>query len=154
MSELYAYICVKTTVDPVIPSMTPDIRFLARDTSDAFAALSGGYMQVGKIALFPVQRSVPFHLLCDGQEVPQASFPELFNYLGTSQGTATDPDNFVLPNYLTGLTAATTADPETVTDGAVSTPGAPPPSGTGSTSPVLSGVVESGGRPRKGISTP
>lgn len=146
MSILYAYICTKSTVDPYIPTATPDLRIFSRDVSDAFSALAGGYFLVGKISLFPVQRSVPFHLLCDGQEVPKVSFPELFAYLGASQGTPANPDNFVLPNYLTGLTAATTANAETVTDGTVSTPGTPPPTGTGSTAPVTSGPVESGGR--------
>jgi hypothetical protein len=83
--------------------------------------------------------------------VPKVSFPELYDYLGDSQGTPADADNFVLPNYLTGLTAATTAETETVVDGSVSTPSTPdtqpdPEPGTSPTAPVRVGVVDSGGR--------
>lgn len=132
MSTLYAYICTKSTYDPVIPTVTADIRILARDVSDSFASIAGGFFQVGKISLFPLQKAVPFHLLCDGSEVSQVSFPELFEYLGTSQGTPVDPANFVLPDFIGGtFTPAATATPETVSGGTIATSG---------------GVVNSGGR--------
>jgi tail collar domain len=137
MSEIFVYICTKTTADPYIPPY--DTHSLARDVSDAFVALSGGYRVVGQLGLYPLQRSVPSHLLCDGQEVAKVSFPELYDYLGDTQGTPADADNFVLPNYLGDLTPAAVADPETVNEGTVSTPG------TGDTE----GAVDSGGRPRK-----
>lgn len=154
MSELYAYICTKSTVDPYVPRNALNLALLSQDVSDAFMALSGGFQVVGRISFFPVQRAVPFHLLCDGQEVPKASFQELYAYLADTQGAAADPDNFVLPNYLTGLTPAATAEPETVTDGGVSTPSTPdtqpePEPGTSPTAPVTVGVVDSGGRYRK-----
>src|SRR5689334_21460180 len=106
MSEFYAYICTKSTVDPVLPSRTASVDILARDVSDSFSALVGGYFRVGQLAFFPVQRSVPGHLLCDGRQVSKSSFPELYEYLGSSQGTPADAHNFVLPDYLTALEPA------------------------------------------------
>jgi hypothetical protein len=126
MSELYAYICTRTTADPYIPPASLDIRILSRDVSDAFVALSGGYVRVGEIRLFPIQRTVPFHVLCDGRELSKVSFPELYSYLGDTQGTPADVDNFVLPNFIGGsLTPAASADTETVNEGTVTSP---PPS--------------------------
>lgn len=145
MSSLFTYICTKSTADPFIPSTAPNQVIFNRDVSDAFAALAGGHTVVGKLAFFPVQRSVPNHLLCDGSEVARASFPELFDLLGTSQGTAANPANFVLPNYLGSLTPAATASPQTVTEGTVSTP---PPGGVTppATETPIYGDVDSGGR--------
>lgn len=37
-------------------------------------------------------------LLCNGQEVKQTDFPELYQLLGTTYGTAATSGNFVLPN--------------------------------------------------------
>lgn len=37
-------------------------------------------------------------LVCDGRQVAQADFPELFGLLGTTYGTAS-PGNFTLPNF-------------------------------------------------------
>ena len=131
MSNLFAYICTKTTADPYLPPATPDIRVLARDVSDAFVALSGGYQVVGQIAFYPVQKSVPFHLLCDGREVAQADFPELYSFLGDSQGAPVDPVKFKLPSLIGGaaFAPAPVADTETVTNGTVTTPppAVPPP---------------------------
>ena len=126
MSELFPYICTRTTADPYIPPVVSDIRHLSRDLSDAFVALSGGYRMAGQIVFFPLQRSVPAHLLCDGREVGKTIFPELYSFLGDTQGTPVDPDNFVLPNFIGGaFTPAAAADTETENQGTVSTP---PPS--------------------------
>ncbi len=128
MSELFVYICSKTTNDPYLPPGTADLRILAREVSDAFVALSGGYQKAGQLAIYPIQVSVPYHLLCDGREVSQASFPELYSFLGETQGTPVDPDKFVLPNFVGGtFTPAVTAETETETAGTVTTP--PPTTG-------------------------
>jgi hypothetical protein len=121
---------------------------LARDVSDAFMAVSGGRFEVGKLAFYPVQRSVPGHLLCDGREVSKASFPELYRYLGDTEGTPSDPANFVLPNFLTAFAPATTADPETTSAGTVSTPPptTPPPDYYQEQNDRTWGDVDSGGR--------
>lgn len=145
MSTLYAYISTKTTADPYIPPTSSDIRLLSRDVSDAFVALSGGYQMVGELKMFPVQRSVPGHLLCDGREVYKAAYPELFAYLQDSQGTPADPDKFVLPSFVgaTDFTPAPAAEVETENSGTVSTP---PP--LGDYDPANYGDVDSGGRGR------
>lgn len=150
MSDVFTYICTKSTVDPYIPTRTQSIEMLARDVSDAFIALSGGHYVLGKLAQFPMQRSVPGHLLCDGREVAKDAFPELFDFLGDSQGTSTDTDYFVLPNYLGSITPATTADIEDAIEGTVTTPDPDPPV-PGEPEPVypLYGDVDSGGRFRK-----
>lgn len=147
MSGLFAYIATKTTADPYLPPATHDIRILARDVSDAFVALSGGYVMVGELKFFPLQRSVPAHLLCDGREVAKISFPELYSYLGDTQGTPADTDNFVLPNFIgaTAFDPAPTAEVEETNAGTVTTP---PP-----TDPSIPnwyddyGDADSGGRP-------
>lgn len=133
MSGLFAYISTKTTADPYVPASTGDVRFLARDVSDAFVSLSGGHQRVGEIVIYPIQNSVPGHLLCDGREVSKTSFPELYRFLGDTQGAATDPGKFMLPNYIgaSAFTPAATAETETsqagtVTSSTPSTPGLNP----------------------------
>lgn len=125
MSAFFAYICTSTSADPRIPSMSPDIRVLSRDVSDAFIAISGGSRQVGQLAFFPVQRAVANHLLCNGQEVPKVSFPELYEYLGDTQGAPLSAANFVLPDYVADFVPATTVEPEMVENGTVTTPTIP-----------------------------
>lgn len=124
MSDVFVYIATKQTADPVIPSLAPNLPAFSRSVSDAFYGLLGGYQRVGQLAFFPVQRSVPNHLLCDGREVAKVQFPELYAFLGDSQGTPADPDNFVLPAFIGGaaVTPAATADTETANEGTVSTP--------------------------------
>jgi hypothetical protein len=144
MSELFAYICTRSTNDPYIPPATPNVTILARDVSDGFAALAGGYYRVGQIAFFPIQRSVDSHLLCDGREVARIAYPELYAFLGDTQGTPVDPLKFLLPSYIgaAAFTPAATADTETESGGTVSTP---PPSG-GTDLPGVYGDHDSGGR--------
>lgn len=142
MSEVFTYICTKQTSDPYIPNATPNITVLARDVSDAFYALQGGNLNVGKLAFFPIQRSLANHLLCNGQEVAKSSFPELYDYLGDNEGTATDPDNFVLPNYLSAITPAAVAAPEVVEGGTVTSEASG--SGTGQSGGSIDYAVDSG----------
>lgn len=149
MSVLYTYVCTRSTVDPVVPSRQINQAIFARDVSDAFTALVGGHNVVGRLAFFPVQRSVPNHLLCDGSEVAKADFPELYEFLLDSQGTASGGAYFVLPNYVGGLTATDTVVPETVSGGTVYTPPpvAPDPDRPPPYVPTF-GNVDSGGRNR------
>lgn len=147
MSNLFPYIATVTTSDPYLPVRPLDLARFSRDVSDAFVAISGGHHLVGKISMFPVQRTVPYHLLCDGQDVSKVSFPELFEYLGTSQGAAVDAvNNFKLPNYIgaASLVPAATATAETVVQGTVSTTA---PGETG-------GVADSGGRFKADVAIP
>jgi hypothetical protein len=148
VSQFFAYICTKSTADPFIPPRAVSIETLSRDVSDAFSALQGGRFEVGRIAIYPIQRSVANHLLCDGKEVSKASFPELYGYLGDSQGTPVDPDNFLLPDFLTDFVPAPTADVETVIEGTVTTPEplTVPPTYYEEKVDQLWGGVDSGGR--------
>ena len=133
-STLFPYIATLTTSDPYLPVRPLDLQRMSRDISDAFVAISGGHQVVGRICFYPVQRTVPYHLLCDGKEVAKLSFPELFEYLGTTQGTAVDAtNNFLLPNYIASasLVPATTAATETVINASVTTPGTGATLGTG-----------------------
>lgn len=124
MSQLFAYISSKTTADPYISPATTDARFLARDVSDALVALSGGHQRVGEIVLYPIQNSVPGHLLCDGREVSKESYPELYRFLGDTQGTPVNPGKFVLPNYIgaAAFVPAAAAQTETSQAGTVTSP--------------------------------
>lgn len=151
MSQFFTYICTKTTADPYVPPHAISVEALSRDVSDGFLAISGGRFQVGALAFYPVQRSVPNYLLCDGREVSQASFPELYAYLGDTQGVAVDPANFKLPDYQTDFVPAATAEPETTSEGTVSTPvpAVPPPAYNPDQSDRLYGGVDSGGRYRQ-----
>lgn len=148
MSDAFFYICTKSTADPYLPPRTTSVDVLSRDVSDAFMALQGGRFQVGEIAIYPIQRSVPNHLLCDGKEVPRASFPELYAYLGNSQGTPADPANFKLPDYQSGFAPAPTAVSESINEGTVSTPtpASPPPDYNPEQTDRTYGDVDSGGR--------
>lgn len=148
MSQLFVYVCTKSTADPFLPPRTTSVDVLSRDVSDAFAALAGGHFTVGKLAFFPVQRSVANHLLCDGREVLKASFPELYGYLGDAEGAASDADHFKLPNFLTGLETAPVAEPESANTGTVSTPApeTPPPGYYPERTDRFYGDVDSGGR--------
>lgn len=123
MSQFFAYIATKTTADPYLPPATPDIRILARDVSDAFVALSGGYQRVGELKFFPLQGTVAGHLLCDGREVSKISFPELYGFLGDTQGTPANAANFVLPNFVgaASFDPAPVAEPEVEVGGSVTT---------------------------------
>lgn len=149
MSVVFTYIASRQTNDPYVPPTARDLVTLARDTADGFLALQGGYNRVGQLASFPLQGSFTGHLLCNGQEVAKAEFPELFDYLGTSQGVAVNPLNFVLPNYLVTITPAATATAETVGGGTV-TSETPSDPGTGSGGSV-DYAVDSGGRVRQGL---
>lgn len=149
MSVYFAYIATKTTADPYIPKRSASVDVLSRDVSDAFMALQGGRIEVGRLAFYPVQRSVPNHLLCDGREVLKSSFPELYAYIGDTEGAAGDPLKFKLPDYVTAAPApATTAEPETTNTGTVSTPvpATPPPTYYPEQEDKTWGDVDSGGR--------
>lgn len=144
MSQFFSYICTKQTADPFVPATAVSLGILARDVSDSFYAIQGGHLRIGQIAFFPVQRAIPFHLLCDGSEVAKVDFPELFEFLADTQGTPVDPDNFVLPNFVGAFEPAATATPETVVDGTVTSE--TPSAGTGDSGGSIDYAVDSGGR--------
>lgn len=146
MSSLFVYICTKQTVASFVPAKARSIDTLSRDVSDAIYAMQGGHLTVGKLAFLPLQKSLPFHLLCDGREVAKADFPELYEFLGDFMGTPVDPDNFVLPSYIgeAALAPAAVAAPETTAGGTVTSESSSP--GTGTSGGSTDYAVDSGGR--------
>ncbi len=145
MSEIFCYICTRQTVDPFVPAVAANLPQFARDVSDGFFAMQGGYRTVGQLALFPAQRALQNHLLCNGQEVPKSAFAELYDYLGDFEGTPVDPDNFVLPNFIGTLAPAAAAAPETVEGGTVTSEASAPGGDVGGS---VDYAVDSGGRYR------
>lgn len=145
--SLFIYICTKQSADVFIPPVPVSLQTLSRDVSDAVFAMQGGYLRVGQLAFLPLQKSLPNHLLCNGQEVRKDKFPELYEFLGDFMGAASGPDFFKLPNYVGGtLEPAPAAAPEVVQGGTVTSETSSP--GTGSSGGSLTPAVDSGGRER------
>lgn len=148
MSELFLFIATKTTADPVIPPRSLD---LGRRVSNAFRASAGGRLTVGDLKLRPNGSAIPGHLLCNGDAVSRISFPELFGFLGVSEGPGNGTTTFNLPDYLgVPLEVPPTAPAQTVTesgtvesDEVITEPTAP-----GETGGTEGGNVQTGGRPR------
>lgn len=149
-SVYYRFIATRTTTQTTIPSFVDNTPELTRRVRSAFLANNSGVTRVGEIKDFPLSDAVPNFLLCDGSEVAQIDFPELYAYLGNSQGVALDAANFLLPDYVGVSTPAATYPSQTTEGGTVSTGGAvTEPSGAGQTGGSTGGNVASGGRPRR-----
>lgn len=100
MSVLYVFIATKTTADVALPTQARDQSEYNRRVKNAFVAQNGGKLIVGDLKLRPNGNAIPNHLLCDGSAVSRTSFPELFRFLGTSEGAGDGVTTFNLPNYL------------------------------------------------------
>ena len=144
----YRFIATKTTYQTTIPAFIKSLPELVHRVRGAL--LAGQSLTVGELKDFPLSNAIANHLLCDGSEVAQIDFPELYAYLGDSQGTPVDSANFVLPDYVGAATPAATYPPQ-ITEGAtVSTGGTiTEPSDPGQTGGSTGGNVPSGGRPRR-----
>ena len=156
MSALYIFIASKSTVDAVIPSVAVNQLDYNRRVAQAFRAQGGGRLTVGDLKLRPNSTAIPNHLLCDGSRVVRAQFPELFRFLGVTEGAGDGVSTFNLPNYLgTPLAVPASAPVQAVTDGGTSSTGAPitDPVGLGGIGGTDGGNVVSGGRV-KDIITP
>jgi hypothetical protein len=146
MSEFYTFIATKTTNDRVIPTANIAQSDFNRQIALAFADITGGTIRVGELKLMPKPDAIPNFLLCNGTEVAQDGFPELYAYLGDSEGPASS-GNFRLPNYIGAFTPAATAPVQTVEGGTVSTGGAvTTPTQPGETGSSVGGNIPSGGR--------
>jgi hypothetical protein len=142
----YRFIATKTTYAASIPNQVANLGELTRRIRGALRATDYPLL-VGELRDFPLSTAQPNFLLCDGSEVAKLGFPELFAYLGDSQGVATDADNFVLPDYVGAATPAATYPAQTTVGGTVSTGGAvTQPTSPGQTGPSIGGNVVSGGR--------
>ncbi|MES2781394.1 MAG: phage tail protein [Pseudomonadota bacterium] len=148
-STVYTFIATRTSYATTIPPVAKDLRDLSRRVRDALLATAYP-TRVGELRDFPLPVPVENFLLCDGSEVGQIDFPELYSYLTDTQGAAVDAANFLLPNYLGSKDQSPTAPPQTVDPGSVGI-GDPPPEtepdpGEGG---GTNGNPPSGGRPRE-----
>lgn len=139
MSDLYAFICTKTTADFIVPATALSEGDWRRKVSLAFAGLVGGYMTVGDIKFRPSQAALANHLLCDGSTISRDQFPLLVDYLAGPTATEAvlpvPPFSFPAPT----VTQTTTGGGTVSTGGTVSD--------AGDTGGTTGGNVPSGGRP-------
>jgi hypothetical protein len=152
VSSLFLFICTKTTVDTVIPSTTGNQIDFNRRVSGAFRTTNGGRLVVGDLKLRPNGHAIPNHLLCDGSAISRNQFPELFEFLGTSEGAGDGTSTFNLPNYLGApLEVPATAPVQTVTESGTVSSGAPvtQPTEPGQTGGTDGGNITTGGKPSK-----
>lgn len=146
-SLVFTFISTRTTYASTIPLRTP-LNELTRRVRNTLLATDYP-TKVGELRDFPLSTAIPGFLLCDGSEVGQADFPELYAYLGDSQGTPAVATNFLIPNYVGTKTQAPTAPAQTIEGGTVSTGGtATSPTTPGQTGGTTGGSPVSGGRPR------
>lgn len=146
MSQFYTFIAAKTTYQAVVPTGGEGQAKFNRKVRNALAANQGGAVQVGNLLLRPTSDAVPNHLLCDGSAQDQSAFPELFAYLGDSQGAAA-VGKFLLPDFVGTFTPTATVPEQTTTGGTVSTGGTvTTPTQPGQTGGTSGGNIPSGGR--------
>ncbi len=148
MSEVFTFVATRTTYATTIPLGLSSFPELVRRVRDALKATSYP-TRAGELRDFPLSTAIPGFLLCDGSEVAQADFPELYAYLGSSQGTPVTATNFLIPNYVGTKTQAPTAPSQTIAGGTVSTGGTvTSPTQPGQVGGSSGGGVVSGGRPQ------
>lgn len=77
----------------------PSQSVVARNIRDE--RLSAIYNSVGIVTMFVGTTSdvPPGWLLCDGSEVLQSAYPDLYTLIGTTFGTASKSGYFVLPDF-------------------------------------------------------
>jgi Phage Tail Collar Domain len=147
MTTVYTFIATRTTYATTIPSRVP-LNELTRRVRDALKATDYP-TRVGELRDFPLSTAIPGFLLCDGSEVAQNAFPELYAYLGDTQGTPVTATNFLIPNYVGTKTQSPTAPPQTIVAGTVNTGGtSTSPTTPGQTGGTVGGSPVSGGRPQ------
>lgn len=148
-NQVFTFVATKTTYANVVPRGPMSQQKFNRSVANAIAGNQGGTTRVGELRDFPLSTAIPGFLLCDGSEVAQIDFPELYAYLGDSQGTPVNAANFLIPNYVGAKTQAPTAPAQTIVGGTVSTGGtATSPTQPGQAGGTVGGSPVSGGRPR------
>jgi hypothetical protein len=100
MSDIFVFVCTKSTADVAIPTRAFDQAEYNRRISNTFKAQSGGHLTVGDLKLRPNGNAIQNHLLCDGSEISRTQFNELFSLLGETEGPGDGATTFNLPNYL------------------------------------------------------
>jgi hypothetical protein len=139
VSDIYVFICTKTTADYVMPSSGVNQVEFNRKVRGAFAGMVGGVMQVGDLKLRPNQNSIANHLLCDGATITRAQFPQLVEFLAGSGAASA-----VLPNYAGALNMPTPTVTQTTTESTVSS--GETVTNAGTVGGTTGGNVLSGGR--------
>ena len=148
MATVYTFIATQTTYASTIPPIARSLGDLTRRVRDAMLATQFP-TRVGDLLDRPLSTAIEGFLLCDGSEVGKIDFPELYAYLGDTQGTPVDAANFLLPDYVGTKTQAPTAPVQVVVGGTVQVGTAPvtPPVTPGISGGTV-GNPPSGGRPR------
>ena len=148
MTQLFGFIATKTSYANVVPQGPMSQGQFNRRVANAFAGNEGRLTQVGEILFFPISTpDMANVVLCDGKQLSSASFPELSDFLGTSQGVAA-AGKFVLPNTTTFVFAPTvpvqTVDPAGTV---ITSKPVVEPTAAGATGGTTGGNVDSGGKP-------
>ena len=97
-----------------------DTDFLAGDgTFKKVVGTTNNYVgagQIGEVITMAAETPPTNFLLCDGSEVAKATYSDLYGIIGDSWGTASDPNNFLLPDlmgqFLRGYSLDNTVDLE------------------------------------------
>jgi hypothetical protein len=148
---VYVFICTKTTYDVVVPQTDLNVTRFMRRVHNAFAGMTGGFLQAGDLKLRPMTDAIANHLLCDGSVLNTADFPQLGDVLGSTFG-GDGVTTFALPDYHDDVLAVPPLTvTQTVTDsGTVSTGGTvTEPTTAGQTGGTTGGNIPSGGRPKR-----
>ena len=149
MTQLFGFIATTTSYAHVVPQGPMAQEQFNRKVANAFAGNAGRLTQVGEIIFFPISTpNMANVVLCDGKELSSDAFPELSDFLGTSQGVAS-VGNFVLPNTTT-FVFAPTVPVQTVDPAGTVITGQPivEPTAAGETGGTTGGNVDSGGKPQ------
>lgn len=158
MSVMFAFIATKTTPDVALPTQARIQSDFNRRVANSFRAQGGGKLVVGDLKFRPNGNAIPNHLLCNGAAVSRLSFPELFRFLGTSEGAGDGVTTFNLPNYLGApIEVPATAPVQTVSDSGTVSSGVPVTDQAGTpiaepTAPGTTGGTEDGNIVSGGIS--
>lgn len=154
MSQMYVFICTKSTAAIALPTRSFNQDEYNRRISNTFRQIGGGHLVVGDLKLRPSGQSLENHLLCDGSAISRVAFPELFAFLGTTEGVGDGLTTFNIPNYLGApLEVPATAPVQTVTDSGTVSSGETviQPTDPAQTGGTTGGDVVSGGRTRTGL---
>lgn len=152
MSDVFVFICTKSTADLAIPTRAFDQADYNRRIANMFKSQAGGHLNAGDLKLRPNGNAVANHLLCDGSAISRTQFSELFRLLGETEGPGDGSTTFNLPNYLDGpVTVPATAPAQNISAQGTVDNAAPvtQPSGSGEIGGTEGGNILSGGQAAK-----
>lgn len=152
MSDVFVFICTKSTADVAIPTRAFDQAEYNRRIANTFKAQAGGHLTVGDLKFRPNGNAIPNHLLCDGSAVSRTQFSELFRLLGEAEGAGDGATTFNLPDYMGGAIEVPTDGPvQNITEQGTVDNQIPveEPTGSGEIGGTEGGNILSGGQPAK-----